>query len=68
MASVSTSESASKAGRPGLGVSQEREASHQSAADISVRMYESYVLDRYWLRKVVSVREERLIFEPIRPG
>src|SRR5215211_9323163 len=43
-------------------------ASHQSAADISVRMYESYVLDRYWLRKVVSVREERLIFEPIRPG
>jgi len=66
--SVSTAESASKAGRPGLGVSQEREASHQSAADISVRMYESYVLDRYWLRKVVSVREERLIFEPIRPG
>ena len=43
-------------------------ASHQSAADISVRMYESYVLERYWLKKVVSVREERLIFEPIRPG
>src|SRR5215204_3967998 len=50
-------------------------ASHQSAAEISVRMYESYVLDRYWLRKVrywlrkvVSVREERLIFEPIRPA
>jgi hypothetical protein len=43
-------------------------SSHQSAADISVRMYESYVLDRYWLKKVVSVREERLIFEPIRPG
>jgi len=31
-------------------------------------MYESYVLERYWLKKVVSVREERLIFEPIRPG
>src|SRR5829696_2340961 len=43
-------------------------ASHQSAAEISVRMYESYVLDRYWLRRVVSVREERLIFEPIEPG
>ena len=43
-------------------------ASHQSAADISVRMYESYVLERYWLRKAVSVREERLIFEPIGPG
>ena len=43
-------------------------ASHQSAADISVRMYESYVLDRYWLRKVLTAREERLIFEPIGPG
>jgi hypothetical protein len=43
-------------------------ASHQSAAAISVRMYESYVLDRYWLKKVVRAREERLIFEPIRPG
>jgi len=43
-------------------------ASHQSAADITVRMYDSYVLDRYWLKKVVSAREERLIFEPIRPG
>jgi len=43
-------------------------ASHQSAAEISVRMYESYVLDRYWLKKVVRAREERLIFEPIRPG
>ena len=43
-------------------------ASHRSAADISVRMYESYVLDRYWLKKVVRAREERLIFEPIRPG
>jgi len=43
-------------------------ASHQLAADISVRMYESYVLERYWLKKVVSVREERLIFVQIRPG
>src|SRR5215207_2961665 len=43
-------------------------ASHQAAAAISVRMYESYVLDRYWLKKVVRAREERLIFEPIRPG
>jgi hypothetical protein len=43
-------------------------ASHQSAAEISVRMYESYELDRYWLKKVVRAREERLIFEPIRPG
>ncbi len=43
-------------------------ASHQSAADISVRMYESYVLDRYWLRKVLTTREERLIFEPIGPA
>ena len=43
-------------------------ASHRSAAEISVRMYESYVLDRYWLRKVVTTREERLIFEPIGPG
>ena len=45
-----------------------RAASHQSAADISVRMYESYVLERYWLRKAVTTREERLIFEPIGPG
>src|ERR671917_586544 len=43
-------------------------ASHQSAAEISVRMYESYVLDRYWLKKVVTAGEERLIFEPIRPA
>jgi hypothetical protein len=43
-------------------------ASHQSAADLSVRMYESYVLERYWLKKVVTPREERLIFEPIRAG
>ena len=39
--------------------------SHQSAAGISVRMYESYVLDRYWLKKLVTGRRERLIFEPI---
>src|ERR671920_339772 len=38
-------------------------ASHKSAAEISVRMYESYVLDRYLLKKVVTTREERLIFE-----
>jgi hypothetical protein len=43
-------------------------AAHHSAADISVRMYESYVLERYWLKKVVRAREERLIFEPIRPA
>ena len=43
-------------------------AAHQSAAEISVRMYESYVLDRYCLKKVVSARGERLIFEPIQPG
>jgi hypothetical protein len=40
-------------------------ASHQSAADISVRMYESYLLDRYWLKKVLTERGERLVFEPI---
>jgi hypothetical protein len=43
-------------------------AAHQSAAEISVRMYESYELDRYWLKKVVTAWEERLIFEPIRPA
>jgi hypothetical protein len=43
-------------------------AAHQSAAEISVLMYESYVLERYWLKKVVSARGERLIFEPIQPG
>jgi hypothetical protein len=43
-------------------------SSHRSAADISARMYESYVLERYWLKKVVTAWEERLIFEPIRPG
>jgi hypothetical protein len=43
-------------------------AAHRSAAEISVLMYESYVLDRYWLKKVVSARGERLIFESIQPG
>ena len=43
-------------------------ASHQSAAEITVRMYESYELDRYWLKKVVTTRGEKLIFEPIRPA
>jgi hypothetical protein len=43
-------------------------ASHQSAAEITVRMYESYVLERYWLKKVVSARGERLIFESIQPA
>jgi hypothetical protein len=43
-------------------------ASHRSAAEISGRMYESYVLERYWLKKVLTEREERLIFEPIGPG
>src|SRR5918994_3171857 len=40
-------------------------AAHQSAAEISVRMYESYMLDRYWLKKVVTAWGERLVFEPI---
>jgi hypothetical protein len=43
-------------------------ASHRSAADISVQMYESYVLERYWLKKVYTVRGEGLIFEPIGPA
>ena len=43
-------------------------ASHQSAADISVRMYESYVLDRYWLKKVVTERGDKLVFERIQPA
>jgi hypothetical protein len=33
-----------------------------------VLMYESYMLDRYCLKKVVSARGERLIFEPIQPA
>ena len=43
-------------------------ASHRSAVDLSGRMYESFVLERYWLKKVVSGRGEKLIFEPIRPA
>src|ERR671913_671648 len=41
-------------------------ASHRSAATISVRMYESYALERYWLKKIVSGRGKRVVFEPIR--
>ena len=36
-------------------------ASHKSAADITVRMYLSYVLDRYWLKKEGG----KLVFESI---
>ena len=36
-------------------------ASHKSAADITARMYISYVLDRYWLKKA----GEELVFERI---
>src|SRR5215213_3397987 len=43
-------------------------SAHRSAAAISVGMYESFVLDRYWLKKVVSARGERLIFEPLQSG
>jgi hypothetical protein len=44
-------------------------ASHRSAADISERMYESYVMERYWLKKVVTAAQgEKLIFEPIQPA
>ena len=43
-------------------------ASHRSAARISAQMYESYVLDRYWLKKIDTAWGERLIFEPIRPA
>jgi len=43
-------------------------AAHRSAAAISVLMYESFVLDRYWLKKVLGGQEERLIFEPLQPG
>ena len=41
-------------------------ASHKSAASITGQMYESYVLDRYWLKKVVTARGGRLDFEQIR--
>jgi hypothetical protein len=36
-------------------------ASHASAADITAQMYLSYVLDRYWLKRV----EQRIVFESI---
>jgi len=36
-------------------------ASHESAANITARMYLSYVLDRYWLKRVVR----ELVFERI---
>ena len=36
-------------------------ASHKSAADITARMYVSYVLDRYWLKKAGG----DLVFERI---
>jgi hypothetical protein len=36
-------------------------ASHESAADITARMYLSYVLDRYWLKKEGG----KLVFESI---
>jgi hypothetical protein len=31
-------------------------------------MYKSYVLERYWLQKVVTARGEKLIFELIQPA
>ena len=43
-------------------------ASHRTAAEISAQMYESYVLDRYWLKKLVTSQGERLVFEPIKPA
>lgn len=36
-------------------------ASHRSAAEISARMYSSYVLDNYWLKKI----GEKHVFERI---
>src|SRR5215210_8383524 len=36
-------------------------ASHRSAAGVSAQMYLSYLLERYWIRKV----GEKLVFEPI---
>ena len=41
-------------------------ASHRSAADVSREMYESYVLDRYWLGQTVTAGGRELVFEPIR--
>ncbi len=43
-------------------------ASHRSAAAISAQMYESYALERYWLKKIVAERGVSIIFEPIRPA
>jgi hypothetical protein len=44
-------------------------ASHRSAAAITALMYESYELERYWLKKVSSAeRGEGLDFEPIGPA
>ena len=40
-------------------------ASHQSAAGLTAQMYVSYVLDRYWLKKVANSRGEKIAFEPI---
>jgi hypothetical protein len=36
-------------------------ASHRSAAGVSAQMYLSFLLERYWIRKV----GENLVFEPI---
>jgi hypothetical protein len=45
------------------------DASHRSAAAITALMYESYELERYWLKKVSSAeRGEGLDFEPIGPA
>src|SRR5215218_2514827 len=38
-----------------------RAASHRSAAEVTARMYLSYTIDRYWLKK----EEETLAFERI---
>lgn len=40
-------------------------ASHLDAAGITAQMYEYYVLDRYWVKRVETARGERLVFEPI---
>ena len=45
------------------------DASHRSAATITALMNESYVLERYWLKKVWSAeRGEGFDFEPIGPA
>ena len=44
-------------------------ASHRSAVAITALMYESYVLERYWLKKVSRAeRGEGLDFEPLGPA